>query len=255
MSCAGFTAYVDRVKSMTEWEYHPAPDIDETMVEHLQNFPRQPYMFMYALRSIAALLLRGWMRLYHRLRIDGRENLPADGSFILVCNHTSHLDTLCMLCAMPLNKIHRTFPAAAADYFFSSLPRSAVSAILINALPFDRKVKGAESLTVCSQLLRTEGNVLIIFPEGTRTLTGKMQRFRSGIGRLVVDTRLPVIPCYLAGGLKAWPKGKIWPRPYRLHLRIGTPVSYPQLDKSSDSVGKICHDLHSKVADLGRLEQ
>ncbi|MDH3352800.1 MAG: 1-acyl-sn-glycerol-3-phosphate acyltransferase, partial [Gammaproteobacteria bacterium] len=227
----------------------------ETMAEHLRNFPRQPYMFMYALRSMAALLLRGWMRLYHRLRIDGREHLPASGSFILVCNHTSHLDTLCMLCAMPLNKIHRTFPAAAADYFFSSLPRSAVSAILINALPFDRQVNGAESLTVCSHLLNTEGNVLIIFPEGTRTTTGEMQRFRSGIGRLVVATRLPVVPCYLDGGLKAWPKGKLWPRPYRLHLRIGAPVSYEQLDESSESVRKICHDLQSRVAELGEIAQ
>jgi 1-acyl-sn-glycerol-3-phosphate acyltransferase len=240
---------------MAEWEYHPPPDIDESMAEHLRNFPRQPYMLMYAIRSIAALLLRGWMRVYHRLRIIGVENLPESGSFILVCNHTSHLDTLCMLCSMPLTKIHRTFPAAAADYFFSSLPRSAVSAILINALPFDRKIKGAESLTVCSQLLGNDGNVLIIFPEGTRTTTGELNRFRSGIGRLVVDTRLPVVPCHLDGGLKAWPKGKLLPRPYRLKLRIGTPVSYQHLDKSSESVQRICHDLQSRVADLGRIDE
>ena len=83
---------------MSEWEYHPPPDIDASLTEHLRNFPRQPYMLMYALRSIFALLLRGWMRVYHRLRIDGRENLPEQGSFVLVCNHTSHLDALC-LCA------------------------------------------------------------------------------------------------------------------------------------------------------------
>lgn len=240
---------------MNDWEYHPPPDIDESMAEHLRNFPRQPYMLMYAIRSIAALLLRAWMRVYHRLRIDGRENLPENGSFILVCNHTSHLDTLCMLCAMPLKKIHRTFPAAAADYFFSSLPRSAVSAILINALPFDRELNGAESLSVCAQLLGNEGNVLIIFPEGTRTTTGELNRFRSGIGRLVVDTRLPVVPCYLDGGLKAWPKGKIFPRPLRLNLRIGEPMSYEHLHKSAESVQEICHDLHSKVAAMGRMEQ
>ncbi|MDH3417530.1 MAG: 1-acyl-sn-glycerol-3-phosphate acyltransferase, partial [Gammaproteobacteria bacterium] len=89
---------------MDEWEYHPPPDIDESMSEHLQNFPRQPYMLVYAIRSIAALLLRGWMRIYHRMRIDGRDHLPASGSYILVCNHTSHLDTLCMLCSVPLKQ-------------------------------------------------------------------------------------------------------------------------------------------------------
>jgi 1-acyl-sn-glycerol-3-phosphate acyltransferase len=240
---------------MTEWEYHPPPDIDETMSEHLRNFPRQPYMLMYAMRSIAALLLRGWMRIYHRMRIHGRENLPETGSFVLVCNHTSHLDTLSMLCSVPLKRIHRTFPAAAADYFFSSLPRSAVSAILINALPFDRKIKGAESLTICGELLKNEGNVLIIFPEGTRTTNGQMSRFRSGIGRLVVGTELPVVPCYLDGALKAWPKGKVLPRPSKLHLRIGTAMTFGHLDKSSESVLKVCQDLEDTVAALGRNDK
>ena len=237
---------------MTEWEYHPAPDLDLSTAEYLRNFPREPRMFHYAVRSLAALLLRGWMKLYHRLRIDGRENLPDEGSFVIVCNHTSHLDTLTILCAMPLAKIHRVFPAAAADYFFSSVPRSAVSAILINALPFDRKLKGAESLAVCAELLGNPGNVLLIFPEGTRTTSGELGRFRSGIGRLVAGTGLPVVPCHLQGGFEAWPKGRIIPRPWRLHLRIGAPRDYSGLDGSAESVQEICHDLEQHVADLGR---
>ena len=236
---------------MTEWEYHPAPDLDESLADHLRNFPRQPYMLMYAIRSVAALLLRAWMFIYHRLRIDGRENLPAEGSFILVCNHTSHLDTLCMLCSVPLKQIHRVFPAAAADYFFSSLPRSAVSAVLINALPFDREVKGGESLSACAELLKNKGHVLIIFPEGTRTTSGAMGRFRSGIGRLVAGTDLPVVPCHLEGGIKAWPKGKLLPRPCKLHLRIGVPRHYGHLEKSTESVKAVCGDLHDAVAKLG----
>jgi 1-acyl-sn-glycerol-3-phosphate acyltransferase len=237
---------------MTEWEYHPAPDIDQGILEQLRGFPRQPRMLHYAIRAIAGLLLRAWMRVYHRLRIDGRTNLPSDGSFILVCNHTSHLDTLAMLCAMPLRRIHRTFPAAAADYFFSSLPRSAVSAILINALPFDRQLKGAESLRVCSELLANPGNVLILFPEGTRTTSGELGRFRSGIGRLVVGSDVPVVPCHLAGGFQAWPKGRALPRPRRLHLRIGAPRTYGELDRTSDSVKVICDDLQQAVTTLGR---
>ena len=236
---------------MPEWEYHPSPDIDSTMRENLQNFPREPRMLSYTVRSVAALILRAWMRVYHRLQIDGRANLPDTGSYILVCNHTSHLDAMCLLCTVPLRKIHRTFPAAAADYFFSSLPRSAVSAILINALPFDRKVHGAGSLTVCSELLKNDGNVLIIFPEGTRTTSGEMGRFRSGIGRLVVGTDLPVIPCHLSGGVDAWPKGKALPRPRRLRLRIGRARTYGQLDKNSESVREICRDLEERVSDLG----
>ena len=238
---------------MKEWEYHPPPDIDATLLESLRDFPRQPNMLVYALRSIAALLLRGWMKIYHRLEVVGKANLPTTGSFIIVCNHTSHLDTLSLLTAIPLKKIHRTFPAAAADYFFSSLPRSAASAILVNALPFDRKIKGAESLTVCSRLLANDGNILIIFPEGTRTTTGAMGRFRSGIGRLVVGTNLPVVPCHLAGGMRAWPKGGIMPRPYKLRLAIGAPRTFGHLTKDAESVQAVCRDLEERVAQLARI--
>lgn len=238
---------------MNEWEYNPAPDIDQTMTEKLRDFPRQPHMFSHVLRSTAALLLRGWMRVYHRLQVIGQENLPESGSYIMVCNHTSHLDTLCMLCSVPLKQIHRVFPAAAADYFFSSLPRSAVSAVLINALPFERKVKGGESLTVCSELLKNEGNVLIIFPEGTRTTTGEMGRFRSGIARLVIGTSLPVVPCHLDGGDKAWPKGKLIPRPRKLRLAMGRPRTFEHLDESSESIRTICDELYTAVASLARV--
>jgi len=239
---------------MTEWEFHPAPDLDQSMAEQLRGFPRQPHMLHYAIRSVAALLLRAWMRLYHRLGIEGRGNLPTTGSYILVCNHTSHLDTLALLCAMPLGQIHRTFPAAAADYFFSSLPRSAVAAILINALPFERKLKGAESLAVCAELLANPGNVLILFPEGTRTATGDMGRFRSGIGRLVAGSEVPVLPCHLEGGYRAWPKGRPLPSPHRLQLRIGVPRSYGQLDATAESVRFVCEDLRQAVEDLGEKQ-
>lgn len=236
---------------MDTWKYHPSPGIGTPVSESLRRFPREPGILAYALRSCAALLLRAWMRIYHRLRVDGRENLPARGSCVLVCNHTSHLDTLCLLSAIRLRSIHHCFPAAAADYFFSSLPRSAVSAILINALPFDREAKGAESLALCSALLQDDGNILILFPEGTRTTTGAMGRFRSGIGRLAAGNDIDILPCYLEGGQRAWPKGYLLPRPRRLHLRIGRAQNYRMFDRSPNSVRAVCADLEARVAELG----
>jgi len=236
---------------MNTWKYHPSPRIGTPVAESLKSFPREPGMLAYAVRSIAAVLLRAWLRAYHRLRIDGRENLPASGSYVLVCNHTSHLDTLCLLSAVALRRIHHCFPAAAADYFFTSLPRSAVSAVLINALPFDRKAGGAQSLAVCAALLQEQGNVLVLFPEGTRTTTGATGRFRSGIGRLAAGHDLDVVPCHLDGGMRAWPKGKLLPRPGRLHLRIGQARNFGHLDRSPESVKAVCADLRSCVTELG----
>jgi 1-acyl-sn-glycerol-3-phosphate acyltransferase len=236
---------------MDNWKYHPSPGIGTSVPERLRSFPREPGMLAYAIRSVAALLLRVWMQTYHRLRIDGRDNLPASGSYVLVCNHTSHLDTLCLLSSVPISSIHHCFPAAAADYFFSSLPRTAISAVLINALPFDRNAKGARSLAMCSALLNEKGNILILFPEGTRTTTGAMARFRSGIGRLAAGNDINVLPCHLEGGLRAWPKGKLFPRPRKLHLRIGQVKNYRHLDPSPASVRAVCAELEEHVAKLG----
>ena len=236
---------------MNSWKYHPSPDIGRPIADRLQNFPREPGMLAYAVRSIGAIVLRVWMRIYHRLRIDGRENLPPDGSYVLVCNHTSHLDTLCLLSAVALRRIHHCFPAAAADYFFTSLPRSAISAVLINALPFDRKAGGAQSLDLCSRLLLEEGNILILFPEGTRTSTGEIGRFRSGIGRLAAGNDLNVVPCHLEGGIDAWPKGTLLPRPRRLHLRIGRARNFHHLDTTAESVKAVSTELQRCVIRLG----
>ena len=235
-----------------EWEYHPAPDLDQSLAERLASFPREPTMLAYGLRSAAALVLRAWLGTYHRLRILGREHLPEDGSFIVVGNHASHLDALVLTACIPLRKLHRTFPAAAADYFFSSLPRSALSAIFINALPFERQAGGARSMRVCEQLLDGTGNILVIFPEGTRSTSGELGRFRPGIGRLAAGRPVPIVPAYLRGAARAWPKGRAFPRPRPLSLHLGPPRHYGDTPKDRDAVRHICVDLQEAVAKLGR---
>jgi len=237
------------------WQYEPAPDLDQPLTERLRRFPREPDLTVYALRSLAALLLRGWLQFYHRLEIVGRENLPTQGSFIVVANHTSHLDTLCLLSGLPLRKLHRAFPAAAQDYFFVSMPRLAIAAVVVNALPFGRQKHIRQSLELCRQLLANPGNILILFPEGTRTATGQIGEFKPGIGLLVAGTALPVVPCHLSGGFKAWPKGKWIPRPRKLVLRIGQPRSYSALSPGKEAAEQVCADLQQAVTDLGRQTQ
>ena len=234
-----------------DWRYEPAPDLEQTLAERLRGFPREPDMLLYAARSLAALSVRGWLRLYHRFSIEGLEHLPREGSFVMIANHSSHLDAACLTAAVPLRRLHRTFPAAAADYFFCNFPRSLLSTIVVNALPFDRTVNGAESLEVCRRLLADGDNVLVLFPEGTRCLDGALGRFRSGIGRLVAGTEVPVVPCYLEGAYRAWPKGKVLPRPRRLTLRIGAPRRFAELENTREEVSAACATLRADVAALG----
>jgi len=239
---------------MDEWRYDTAQDLDQTIVERLRRFPREPDMLVYGLRSLAALGLRVWLRLYHCLEVMGREHLPTEGSYVLVANHTSHLDTLCLLSVLPLKKLHRAFPAAAADYFFTSVPRIAMAAVVVNALPFDRKIHIHQSLSLCKELLVNPGNILILFPEGTRSTTGEIGEFKPGIGLLLAGTDVPVLPCHLAGTFEAWPKGRMLPRPGRLWLTIGAPRSYATLRPGKESALQICQDLRQAVVELARAK-
>ncbi len=236
---------------MTSWNYATAPDLDQSLSQRLSRFPRQPHLWMFVLRFLAALFLRAWLKVWHRFSVKGRENLPLGESFVLVANHQSHLDALCLKAGMPLRELHRTFPAAAADYFFASLPASAFTAVVINGLPFDRKLDAEASLARCRELLQTPGNVLILFPEGTRSADGELGRFRSGIGRLIEGTEVPVVPCYLEGAFEAFPKGSRFPRPRKLRLRIGEPLRFGELPPGRESVGTICGELQEAVAGLG----
>jgi 1-acyl-sn-glycerol-3-phosphate acyltransferase len=171
----------------------------------------------------------------------------------MVCNHSSHLDALCLLSCLPLRRVHRAFPAAAADYFFSSLPRSALSVIFVNGLPFNRESKGAESLEVCRQLLaQPGGNILILFPEGTRGTAGTIGPFRSGIGRLVAGTSTPVVPCHLSGAHEAFPKGALLPRPGTMRLRIGPARTFSDVSpRDRDAIASLCAELREDVIALG----
>lgn len=232
------------------WTYEPAGDLDQSMVERLRKFPREPDLGVYAIRSFAAVAIRAWLRIYHRFEVIGAEHLPVDKSFIMIANHASHLDVLCLLSALPLRKLHRAFPAAAQDYFFINLPRLAIAAIIVNALPFGRRGNIRHSLELCRSLLENSGNILIIFPEGTRTKNGQMQDFKPGIGLLAAGTQIPIVPCYLAGAFEAWPKGKILPRPRKLRLQIGKPKIYSDMPAGKEVSGQVSADMQKAVAAL-----
>lgn len=235
---------------MDPWRYDTAEDLDKTIVERLRNFPREPDLLVYSSRLAVAALIRSWLRVYHRLQVSGRENLPREGSFVLVANHCSHLDALTILSAMPIRKLHRVFPAAAQDFFFVSIPRLAVAAIVVNALPFDRQTNIRQSLSLCKRLLENPGNVLLLFPEGTRSTTGELGEFKSGIGLMLAGTRVPIVPCYLEGTFRAWPKGSWFPRPYRVSLAIGEPRSYEHLGRGKESATEISRDLREAIVSL-----
>ena len=228
--------------------------LERRAVNRLRRFPREPDVMVYGFRSVIALIIRGLLRLYLRFEIIGEENLPNDSSFVLVANHSSHLDTLCLLAALPLRRLHCAFPVAAEDYFFRGLPRTWFAAVVMNALPFARQMRVRESLSICAQLLAQPGNVLIIFPEGTRSRTGETQPFKSGIGVLLAGRDVSVLPCYLQGAFQAWPKGRRWPRPRKVRLIIGARRNYATRGAERSDACAVAAELQGAVRELGQTD-
>jgi 1-acyl-sn-glycerol-3-phosphate acyltransferase len=236
---------------MEQWHYDPAAHFDQTQLEWLRGFPRKPGMLVWTVRSLAAAVLRGWMQLYHRLTIVGRENLPGDRPFVLVANHASHLDTLCLLSALPISRLHGAFPIAARDYFLRRAPWAFLATALFNALPFDRHFAPWRCLGVCAHLLQKPGNIVIFFPEGTRSGGPEPGEFKPGVALLAAGRDIPVVPCHLVGTHAALPKGAWFPQPKAVRLTIGPPRFYAHLPPTKESAKRICRELREAVMSLG----
>ena len=232
---------------MKRWTYTPSPLLDKTLAERLTTFPRDPTLTVYGVRFVGMLALKAIFASYFRLEIIGRKHIPRSGPFVLVANHASHLDAVALACALPVRQWHHAYAAAAQDYFFQGIFRSFIAVVFTNAVPFDRREDPKRSLELCADLLHVSHEALIMFPEGTRSTDGELHEFRPGVGKLVAGTTTPVLPAYIDGAFRAWPKGSAIPRPRRVRIGIGEPRRYPDAAPSRAGAAAVAADLRRAV--------
>lgn len=192
-------------------------------------FPRRAGAISLALNAAAMAISRTSLLLYHRYTVQGREHLPKATPFVMVANHTSHLDHLCLRNALPLSIRVRTHPLAAGDVFFTSFIRSAISTHIINALPIWRRKITPHAMLDLRNLLAKGECGIVMFPEGQRSEDGQPTRFKAGIGMLVAGTPISVIPAWIdgAGGPhSALQKFRWFPRPRRITVRFGPALTF-----------------------------
>lgn len=157
-------------------------------------------------------------------QVSGLDSLlKLDGPALIVANHSSHLDTPLVLCTLPDAMRRKTAVAAAADYFFDTWWRATASAIVFNTFPIERR--GGKLSATPGDLLADGWNV-VVFPEGTRSPDGWMERFRMGAAYLAVEHNVPIIPVGIKGSFAAMPRGRGWPVPGRptVGVRYGDPL-------------------------------
>ncbi|MEO6340202.1 MAG: lysophospholipid acyltransferase family protein [Caulobacteraceae bacterium] len=155
--------------------------------------------------------------------IVGREHLPVKGPAIVAANHSSHVDTLLLLTMFPARTLDRVRPAAAADYFLKGPVMSWFSRNIIGIVPVERKKAGSgEDVLAPLRDALAAGDIVIIFPEGTRGDGEAMAQLKSGVARLAeAFPDAPVTPAWLQGAGRVLPKGALLPVPMNCTVLVG----------------------------------
>jgi len=192
---------------------------------------------------IGWLFFRTLYTVYFRWRVFNADRVPVTGGVILAANHASFIDPPLVGSALyrPINYMAREslfrFPGVGA------LLRS------WNAVPVNRDGGGAAGLKAILDRLLAGGGI-ILFPEGTRTLDGKLQPARSGVGLTVIKSVAPVVPVRVFGSFEAYGRHMKIPRPHRVVMKFGKPMDFAALRAEAKTCDKMrLKAIYQQVAD------
>lgn len=203
-------------------------------------------------RSLAKRLWYNFLRFFFRMlgvlcfriRCEGREHLPTSGGVLIVSNHQSHLDPVLvgLACDRRLNYLAREtlFGFAPFRWLINSL----------DAIPIDREGLGMAGLKETLRRLKRE-EIVLIFPEGTRTRDGRLAPLKPGFSVLAKRTGVPVLPVAIEGAFDCWPRSRLLPGPGAIQIEFGRPIEKEEISACDDrqlvtlvqSRIEECHDL------------
>jgi 1-acyl-sn-glycerol-3-phosphate acyltransferase len=201
-----------------------------------------------AQRIVLASVVRG----VTRVQILGREELAnLKGAFVVVANHSSHLDAPLVVTTLPRRLARYLAAGAAADYFFDVRWRRALTALFFNAFPIHRET--VERRTSEARSLLRRGVPLLVFPEGTRSSTGALGSFQPGVAAIAARAEVPCVPVAIIGAGLAHPRGSKWPKAGRPPVAVvyGRPVFAASGESPADYMRRVrrevqrLHDEHA----------
>jgi long-chain acyl-CoA synthetase len=200
--------------------------------------------------TVAGLTLHGLVRLVMKagfsLRAEGLERIP-DGACVLAANHASDLDPLAVAAALPASRLKRAYWGGDSKRLFGG-PVSRAFCRAAHIFPvLDRAPQ--TTLAMAEEAL-ARGHLLTWFPESWRSPDGELQRFLPGVGRLLRDARVPVVPVYIAGTFEAMPRTRRWPRRHPVRVVFGEAVPFETLaaEAGSEEPAALAGALREHVA-------
>ncbi|WP_222262412.1 lysophospholipid acyltransferase family protein [Modestobacter marinus] len=176
----------------------------------------------------ARFVLRPLFWLAFRPTVVGRENVPPSGPVILASNHLSFIDSI----AIPLMAPRRVSYLAKAEYWQGAGLKGWFTRTLFTALqaqPVERQAQRAATAALDTALAVLQaGGAFGIYPEGTRSRDGRLARGKTGVAWLALTADCPVVPVAVHGTDQVQPVGARWPRPARIRVTFGEPLTFPE---------------------------
>ncbi len=234
----------------------PVPGGDHSEPAQQADSLEQMHWIVPTGRGLAFLAVLGqWlnglgMRLLFRVRLEGRENLPRGGRYVLTPNHSSDLDPLVLAASLGRVRLRELYWGGDANRLF---PHTWLRPLLraLHVFPVDEHKPG-QALSLAKAVL-ARGQALVWFPEGWRTPDGRLQAFLPGIGRVLKETGAAAVPVYIVGTFAALPRYRKLPRLRRLRVVIGRALSPEALAAAGSGATeeqRIASALHDAVAAL-----
>ncbi len=240
----------DVVKLIETFPTRAAAETDGFHEDKKPELRQVPRWYARAFRSV----ITGIYRRYFSLKCYGLEHIPQGKPYIIMPNHTSHLDTLTVISALG-TKAYQLWTLAARDYWFATRLQGWFAQTCLNALPIEREGNFTEflqDLRAANEVM-VQNNGLLIFPEGTRSLNGELQPFKPGVlSLLIYGPDVPVIPTYIDGTYHALPKGRNLPKKYPVRIVFGEPLTFPRKHCESEAETSIDPDKYQEFLELAQ---
>jgi long-chain acyl-CoA synthetase len=193
-------------------------------------------------------LLAVIMRIFFRLRVTGKENLPKQGPFILSPNHQSFLDGPVVASQIPWRLFKNMFYVGTSEIFghgaLHYLGRT------FKLVPVDPDSNLVNAMRAGAYGLK-KGQNLVLYPEGERSIDGTPKKFKKGAAILAAHLQVPIFPVALEGFFDSWPRSRRFPRLARLRVHFGEPVNPPpSIDNPEDAYRQLTDDLRNRVVQM-----